>query len=56
MWTSSKNDGKTYFLYANSFYEINTQHGNSISYIGDDLLNQSINAQFDEPNAVLYID
>ncbi len=49
-------EGKLDFLYANSYYTANISHGNPLSHIDEDMLNQSISSYFDEPNSIMYIE
>jgi hypothetical protein len=46
---------KISFVYANSYYSYNSTHGNPLNEVDSDLLDTSASAQFEEPNAILYI-
>jgi hypothetical protein len=46
-------DNKIYFIYGDSYYDVNVKHGNPLKHISADLLDKSINADFSEPNAIL---
>jgi hypothetical protein len=46
-------DNKIYFIYGDSYYDVNVKHGNPLKHISADLLDKSINADFNEPNAIL---
>lgn len=50
----AESEGKTTFLYADSYYSDEPSHGNSLMHVGEELLNKSVCAEFDEPNAILY--
>lgn len=50
----SETGGETVFFYANSYYESYPDHGNPLGHISSEILDSSVSADFDEPNAILY--
>lgn len=48
-------DGDLHFIYANSYYTENVDHGNPLMHVSADWLDISAGAQFAEPNSIIYI-
>lgn len=48
-------DGNLHFIYANTYYTENVDHGNPLLHISADWLDLSAGAQFSEPNSIIYI-
>ena len=43
-----------YFVYGNSYYTDSILSGHTLMLVRDELLNVSVSAHHDEPNAILY--
>lgn len=48
-------DGNLHFIYANSYYTEDVDHGNPLLHVSADWLDISAGAQFSEPNSIIYI-